>query len=1100
MDRFDLLGPLPADRSTTVLEASAGTGKTFALAGLVTRYLAEGEATLDQMLLITFGRAASQELRERVRGQILDALVAFDDPSTVGENQLVAYLLDGTPDQRADRKQRLRDALASFDAATIATTHQFCQLVLKSLGVAGDTDAGVTLVESLDELVAEIVDDLYLAHFGQQRDEPVLTHGEALKLAREVVNNPCTELRPRDPESGSEAEVRVDFANHVLAELEQRKRRLGILGYDDLLSRLAAALESDDSPARVRMHQRWRIVMVDEFQDTDPVQWQVIDRAFNGSSTLILIGDPKQAIYAFRGGDIVTYLRAANTAGKRQTLATNWRSDGKLVDSLQTVLRGAELGDVDIVVRDVEAYHQGHRLADAPHNQPFRLRVVSRSTFGRSGTKVIPIDDLRAHIGADLAADIGALLASGATFDGTALEARDIAVIVETHKDARACYDALAAAGVPAVYTGDSDVFTSQAADDWLCLLEAFDQPHRSGLVRAAAATLFFGETAESLALGGDALTDRVADTLREWADHARERGVASIFEAAQLTGMSRRVLSWQGGERHMTDLAHLTQLLHETAHREHFSLPALRDWLRTQREERGGATERNRRLDSDAAAVQIMTVWVSKGLQYPIVYLPFAFNRNIQNRDLVLFHDDGARCLHIGGEDTHDYNAVEKLGRKEAASDDIRLTYVAMTRAQSQVVAWWAPSWDEPNGGLSRLLRGRRLGESVVPDRCEPKITDDDALDRLREWEAAGGPVIEESVVVSAPTVPAGEPPTGLDARYFHRTIDTSWRRTSYSGLIRVTESTGVSSEPEITELDDEVGDVPLVEEPAAGGSDMASPMADLPTGAKFGTLVHAVLETADPFATDLAAELEEQIRAHSAWWPVNVPSDELAAAMVPMHDTPLGPLADGLTLRQIGLPDRLRELDFEFPLAGGDLREAAPDIHLSDVGRLLQELLPAGDPLAPYADRLLSAGLGSQSLRGFLTGSIDAVLRIPDGSGHRYLVVDYKTNWLGEPDQPLTAADYDRPRLNEAMLHSDYPLQALLYVVVLHRFLRWRQPGYDPDRHLGGVLYLYVRGMCGADTPVIDGHRAGVFSWQPPPSLVTALSDLLDAGRRAA
>ena len=308
------------------------------------------------------------------------------------------------------------------------------------------------------------------------------------------------------------------------------------------------------------------------------------------------------------------------------------------------------------------------------------------------------------------------------------------------------------------------------------------------------------------------------------------------------------------------------------------------------------------------------------------------------------------------------------------------------------------------------------------------------------------------------------------------------------------------MSSEPEITELDDEVGDVPLVEEPAAGGSDMASPMADLPTGAKFGTLVHAVLETADPFATDLAAELEEQIRAHSAWWPLNVPSDELAAAMVPMHDTPLGPLADGLTLRQIGLPDRLRELDFEFPLAGGDLREAAPDIHLSDVGRLLQELLPAGDPLAPYADRLLSAGLGSQSLRGFLTGSIDAVLRIPDGSGHRYLVVDYKTNWAGEPDQPLTAADYDRPRLNEAMLHSDYPLQALLYVVVLHRFLRWRQPGYDPDRHLGGVLYLYVRGMCGADTPVIDGHRAGVFSWQPPPSLVTALSDLLDAGRRAA
>ncbi len=180
--------------------------------------------------------------------------------------------------------------------------------------------------------------------------------------------------------------------------------------------------------------------MVDEFQDTDPVQWQVIERAFSGRSTLILIGDPKQAIYAFRGGDIDTYLRAAATAGDKQTLGTNWRSDSVLVDRLQAVLRGAELGGPDIVVRDVQANHQGHRLAGAPRNEPFRLRVVTRN---RAGTKVIPIADLRDHIGKDLAADIGGLLNSGATFDGNPLQARDIAVIVETHKDARACHTAL---------------------------------------------------------------------------------------------------------------------------------------------------------------------------------------------------------------------------------------------------------------------------------------------------------------------------------------------------------------------------------------------------------------------------------------------------------------------------------------------------------------------------------------------------------------------------------------------------------------------------------------------------------------------------------
>jgi len=223
-----------------------------------------------------------------------------------------------------------------------------------------------------------------------------------------------------------------------------------------------------------------------------------------------------------------------------------------------------------------------------------------------------------------------------------------------------------------------------------------------------------------------------------------------------------------------------------------------------------------------------------------------------------------------------------------------------------------------------------------------------------------------------------------------------------------------------------------------------------------------------------------------------VDVTAAEWAAALVPMNQTSLGPLADGLTLRQVGLRDRLRELDFEIPLVGGDLRDAVPNVSVSDVGELLRAYLAADDPVAPYADRLTSAALGNQSLRGYLSGSIDAVLRLPDD---RFLVVDYKTNYLGD-----SAGDYSHARLAEAMLHSDYPLQALLYVVVLHRFLRWRVSGYDPERHLGGVLYLFVRGMCGVDTPVIDRQPCGVFSWQPPAELVVALSDLLDEGRQAA
>lgn len=1093
MDRFDLLGPLPAPGSTTVLEASAGTGKTFALAGLVTRYVAEGVASLDQMLLITFSRAASRELRERVRAQISETVGALCNPTVDPANELVAHLTRGTAADRDERCGRLRDALAGFDAATIATTHEFCSMVLKSLGVAGDTEAGVRLVESLDDLLTQIVDDLYLARFGSARDEAVLSHAEAAALARAVAGDPCAQLRPRDPDPDSVAAVRLKFATDVLAELELRKHRLGILGYDDLLKRLATALRAQDSDARGRMRLRWPIVMVDEFQDTDPIQWEVIERAFSGHSAVVLIGDPKQAIYGFRGGDIYTYLEAARTAGQRRTLDVNWRSDTALVERLQAVLHGAALGDPGIVVGPVEPRLPGHRLTGAPRGAPFRLRLVRRTMFGVDESKTIPMNDLRRYIAADMAADVGALLAGAAAFDGTPVGAGHVAIIIETGEDARACQKALAQAGIPAVYTGDADVFLSPAAEDWLGLLNAFDQTHRSGVVRAAAATAFFGTTADELAAGGDALTDRMAATLRDWADQLRERGPAAVYEAAQLAGMGRRVLAQQGGERLMTDLAHIAQLLQEVSHRERLTLTALRDWLRRQCGDRDGAPERNRRIDSDAAAVQIMTVWGAKGLQFPIVYLPFAFNRHVFIDDIPLFHDESdCRCLHVGGPDSPDLAATERFSRSEAARNDIRLTYVALTRAQSQVVAWWAPSYDEPNGGLSRLMRDRRVGEAAVPDRCEPKtISDEDATARFRDWEAAGGPVLEEAVVSGVPAIPGPTPPAELAVRHFHRVIDTDWRRTSYSGLIRGADQPAVGSEPEETARDDEM-EVPAGPIAPAVGADVPSPMAELPAGATFGSLVHAVLENADPGAPDLAVELETRIRAHAAWWPVDVDPGVLASALLPMQDTSLGPLAPGLTLRRIGLRDRLRELDFEIPLAGGDVRGAAPDLRLADVGEVLGAHLAADDPLAGYASRLTSDGLGRESLRGYLSGSIDAALRLP---GQRYLVVDYKTNMLGP-----TAADYSFPALTEAMLHSDYPLQALLYLVVLHRFLRWRQPGYDPDRHLGGVLYLFVRGMCGAATPLLDGHPCGVFSWRPPAGLAVALSDLLDEGRGAA
>ena len=1089
---FDVLGPLPADASTTVLEASAGTGKTYAVGALVARYVAEGVTTLDRMLVITFGRAASQELRERVRDQLVAAERALADPASVDPSEvLLTHLVS---DDVVQRRKRITDALAAFDGATIATTHQFCQLVLRSLGVAGDTDSRAELVESLDDLVVEVTDDVYLQRFGTTPEEPPFGRAVALQLARAAVGDPQAGLAPLDAEPGTDAALRVDFAFAVRREVERRKHLRGVLSYDDLLSRLADALEDDDSPARQRMRQRWRIVLVDEFQDTDPVQWDVLDRAFSGQSTLVLIGDPKQAIYAFRGGDVVTYLRAAGTATTRHTLATNWRSDAGLVDALQAMTRCAELGDPEITVLDVEAHHRHGRLVGAPVGAPLRLRLLRAADFptGRDGT--VRIDTLREHIADDLAADVARLLASGATYDGEPIGAGHVALLLSSVKRVEPIRAALLAHGIPSVVGGGTSVMLSTAADEWLTLLEALEQ-QRTTRVRAVALTSFVGETPQSLDAGGDALADRVGERVRSWLDLFRTRGVAAVHEAVTAAGLPGRVLSRPDGERLMTDLDHLGQLLHETARRQRLGLPALLEWFRAERREAFTSTERTRRLDTDAAAVQILTIHGSKGLQYPVVYLPHFFDCFVPEQSELLYHDEsGARRLDLAGSP----EAVRRA-RAEDAGEELRLTYVALTRAQSQVVTWWGPSQNAAHSGLSRLLFGRAAGEARVPERV-PVPTDTEALAALTAWEHAGALTLEAATPGPAPALDARAVPGDLGVRRFLRTLDTDWRRTSYSGLIRAEEqlaSAVVEFEPEVPGTVDE--DPAVVEEgapgapldaPLASGGPL-SPMAELPAGATFGSLVHAVLEHADPQAADLRAELRRHVDDQLRWWPVDAAADELATALVPMQHTPLGPLAGDLTLARIPLGDRLRELDFEFPLVGGDRPgRDLPDVQLRAVADLMRRHLASDDPMRAYADRLESPSLGGQLLRGYLSGSIDVVLRIP---GDRFVVVDYKTNKLGAPEVPLTALDYSPPFMTEAMLHSHYPLQALLYSVVLHRYLRWRLPGYDPAVHLGGILYLYVRGMCGPDTPVVDGQPCGVFAWQPPAARVVALSDLL-------
>jgi exodeoxyribonuclease V beta subunit len=378
-------------------------------------------------------------------------------------------------------------------------------------------------------------------------------------------------------------------------------------------------------------------------------------------------------------------------------------------------------------------------------------------------------------------------------------------------------------------------------------------------------------------------------------------------------------------------------------------------------------------------------------------------------------------------------------------------------------------PSDDAAAAAFAQLAERARGAVSVEP------VHDD----RTRRWTP------------THPTIP------DLNAAPFDRGLDAAWRRTSYTGLTSAAyhEGAGVSSEPEERQLDDESDTTPhvdadLLAEPLRA---VISPMAGLPAGTAFGIAVHSVLEAVDTGAPDILEELTGRCREvldarlTRAMDPV-----ELATGLLPSLLTPLGPLMAQRRLIDVLPADRLAELDFELPLAGGD-QAGAPAARLRSVAELLRRRLPPGDPFAGYPDRLDE--LFDQQLSGYLVGSLDTVLRVRDSNGvPGYVIADYKTNWLGGVSAETLSAWHYRPQaLTEAMLVGHYPLQALLYCVALHRYLRWRQPGYDPDRHLRGVLYLFVRGMCGPDTPRVDSIPCGVFGWRPPSGLIDELSTLL-------
>jgi exodeoxyribonuclease V beta subunit len=1041
--------------------------------------VAEG-TPLEKLLLVTFTRMATGELRERVRERLVSAERALRTGDT-RDDRLAQFLAS---ENRTARRANLSNALADFDAATIATIHGFCQEVLGGLGIAGDVERDVEFLEDVTDMVEEVVDDLYVRRFFKQGQAP-FGRAEAGKIAQLAIANPTAPIEPRNLTDDSRPAMRARLAEAVRRELDLRKQRAAVMTHDDLLTRLDSTLAGPGGPVVIRrLRERFKVVLVDEFQDTDPVQWSIVRQAF-GDGTLVLIGDPKQAIYSFRGADVYAYLDAKREAANHATLDVNRRSDQGLIDAYDALFGNAHLGHEGIVYREVTAFTRESRLTDA--GAPMRIRVVHRDEPGieRTARGYATVGSARAFVAKDLAADLVRLLDSDARVKDEPVKPGHIAVLVQTNRTAAMVRDALDEVAIPAVINGAGSVFGTAPARDWLRLLEALERPTSTPRAHAAALTPFSGWSAEKIATARDEDWEVVHQRLHDWARVLRLRGVASVSEAIMVAeGLPERILKLSDGERRLTDLRHVSQLLHAAAMSEQLGTTALVAWLRRRIAEADQDTadeDRSRRLESDAEAVQVLTVHRSKGLEFPIVYYPYLWEPSyIPSGVPVAFHDPDAndvRTIDVGLEGS-DFTRHKKQELIEQRGEDLRLAYVALTRARHQAVVWWAPSFNSRDSAIGRLLFARQLDGSIP---AEARNVPTDAAAMKRFGALAGqvpGRVTVERASLGMPASWGGlrRGVDELEVARFGRELDLRWRRTSFSDITSGAHEARVSSEPEETQLTDEPA---TAVRPSAPPGDEAlraipSPLGAMPAGVRVGTFIHRVLEATDFAAPDLKAELRTRIADVQAYRPVEIGDPAIVVAgLKAAIETPL----DGYRLRDLTKADRLDELDFELPLVGGDTPTSR--LALDAIADVLK-----GDSLPTRLDDPMLR----RSVRGYVTGSIDLVARV----GERYTVVDYKTNWLAGPEEELTAWHHRQAALRAEMERAHYGLQALLYTVALHRYLRWRLRGYDPARNLGGVLYLFLRGMVGPETP----PGCGVFAWRPSAALVEALSDVLDKG----
>ncbi len=1180
-----------------LIEASAGTGKTYAIASLYLRLLVEKGLRPEEILVVTYTEAATKELRAKIRSRIREALDVIDGSITED-----AFLLSFSEKARlsgiAGVKDILERALGDFDTASIYTIHGFCLRALQDnvfeTGSLYDTE----LIKDQRALLQELLDDFWRIHFFTD-SAPLLTYalqnkapelfasllkelqaGSAVKVIPEFSADAVAALEALCLNAGKEiAEMwqnskesvqevmrsdkglgraaesyRLDLIEPLFllmdafvaegnpfdlfkgfakftrssiakgtkpkssppvhpffglcetlyAGMEQRflalqaelvsfyRNNLPILKqagnvrfFNDLLDDLLHALvsKSGGEALALLLRKKYGAALIDEFQDTDPVQYEIFRTIYSGSDApLFLIGDPKQAIYSFRGADIFAYMSAARETGKekRFTLAENWRSTPRLLKAFNILFDQKK----NPFLFEGIAYHAlnagstkvGELLEDRVL-APLQLWFMN-ACDGKSGA--MTVDDAGTFASRAVANEICRLLQDVRIAEESGqrnVKAGDIAVIVRTHRQAGIVSNALKARGIAGVMQSDLSIFASAEAMEVSILLSALCDPGNETKVRSALVTDILGRSGNDIA---DLIDDeeRWIECLKNFRHYHHcwvERGfMVMIRELMAAEGVRGRMLSLpdRSGERRLTNLLHCFELLHNEDHEQRLGMEGLAAWFGERIGAADVADEYQIRLETDEAAVKIVTVHVSKGLEYPIVFAPFLWGKVSNRGNVVMFHDEEWQLVKDFG--SGEFAPHQLAALKETLAESLRLLYVALTRARNRCYLLTTKTGADisPINYLFHASPEVRAAENQASllAGVAKSITAETMTRHLQELaDSSDGSISFERL--NSESIAAAQARFDLPStpkvflprlRTFTGTIDTSWRVSSFTSFSR-NEQKHALKHAELPDRDEARG-----ENITPRAVDEGNTIFSFPRGAQAGIFMHWIFEKLD-FASpsqdsvlDLAEKGLERFSYPKEWLP------SITTMVHNVLSTTLASAEKTFTLGSLRPESWITELEFFFPL------------RLVSSPRLGEALARHGvfsggvDTIAAHAGKLQF-----KAVKGMLMGFIDMVF---EREG-KYYLVDWKSNHLGN-----TIENYGQEAMKDAMGNNLYALQYLLYTVALNRYLSLRVKNYRYATHFGGVIYVFLRGAS-----MEMGDTTGFCRDRPSEELILELTQLL-------